>query len=287
MPTVAEIKAKLQELQNQTKKQRDIWKPKDKHIIRLLPYPHGDKEPFLVLGFHYEIGKQTILCPKFNFGDDCAICDFADKLRSWKGEDGEDKPEALRKQEWELFKKIQVKERYMAPMFERGQEAEGAKFFAFSKTIYESFLSFLVDDESREMVNAGDDGFAVLVSERMAFDVKVDFKQANNKDNKGNAKPFGITEVETVKRPSKMHEDKATAKKLMDGVKSVLDIYPRVTSLDVERMFDKWLNSAAPEADGKTGDTGIEIAPTNSGEKPIENGRSIEDAFDDLVADGQ
>ena len=83
-----QIRARLAGLNTKTTKRRDLWKPKDKHTIRCLAYPHGD-EPFIELGFHYDIGNTKVVqCPKHVSGDDCVICEYAEKLKSWNDENG-------------------------------------------------------------------------------------------------------------------------------------------------------------------------------------------------------
>ena len=277
MPTIEEIKAKLHRLQTQTKKQRDIWKPSNEHTVRLLPYPHGD-EPFIDMGFHYEIG-QTIICPRYNFGKDCVVCEYADKLRSWQDEDGEDKLEAHRKRDWDLFRKIQCKERYYAPMIECGKESEGPKFWGFGKTIYERLLGFCIDEKYNEAVT--EEGHGVLTNPDCAFDLKVTFKKRNNEDGKGNDKPFGITEVETASlKPSKLGKNGDT-QELLNNVKNMGDVYPEMTSAEVEKIYFKFINSGTAEPKDDE-DVGTEYK-ANTAEKQVEGGQSIDEAFDKMA----
>src|SRR4051812_47953872 len=109
---IKELRDRIQKLNNRGgNKPQDIWKPKDEHEVRLLPYPHAE-DPFIELHFHYELGDtQSVLCPKANFNESCEVCEFADLLKSWKTPDGDDKAEGDRKADWEIYKKIQVKPR--------------------------------------------------------------------------------------------------------------------------------------------------------------------------------
>jgi len=273
-----EIKARLAALANGGSKKKDMWKPKDKHVIRLLPYPHGD-EPFIELGFHYELGAtKTLLCPKFNFGKECAVCEFADKLRSWNDEDGNAKKEAERKADFEIFKKIQVKQRYYVPMIERGHESEGPKFWSFGKTIYEILLNMCLDEEMNGAV--GSTGTGVLTDVDKAFDLKIDFKNADNKDGKGNAKNFPITEVKNSLSPTALLKSKKEAAELIEKVPNMNDVYPEVSSSEVKKAFMQFINSNA--ADPEVKDTGKEYK-SNSAEKPVEGTRSLDEAFGDLL----
>ncbi len=280
MPSIEEIKARLRGLQNRTKKQNDIYKPKDKHVVRLLPYPHGP-EPFLELGFHYDIGNSTVLCPRHNFGKDCTICDFCDKLKSWQDEDGNDKPEKERKADWELFKKLQVKERYYAPLVERGKETEGAKFWAFSRTLLERLLGMCANEKYNKVCK--EEGYGVLTNPEVAFDLELNFKQPQNKDGKGNDKPFGITEVELADlAPCALAKTKADTKKIVDSVKPIFEVYAEQSSEEVDRLFMKYIGSGGEAVKGDEGDVGKEYKP-NTSEKPVVGGQSIDDAFEDLI----
>jgi len=276
-----EIRNRLNKLANQTTKRKDLWKPKDVHTIRCLPYPHGD-EPFLELGFHYELGKtRALLCPNHNYGDDCAVCEAAAKLRSWTDESGVDKPEKQRHDDFEIFKKIQVKERYYIPMVERGHEGEGPKFWAFGKSIYEKLLKMCIDEEMNEDRD-DDGGTLVLTSVDNAYDITVDFAQPNNKDGKGNAKTFPITDIKEKKRASKLGLSEKETEELLGKIPNIESVYDKVSSKEVEKIFSDFMNEGAPEVDGSKEDAGVEYK-SNSAEKPVEGGQSIDEAFGEMA----
>lgn len=280
MKTIEEIKARLQGLSKQTKKQSNIWKPKDEHTIRCLPYPHGD-DPFVVLGFHYDIGGQSILCPKTNFDKECVICETAEELRAWKDQDGNDKPEQRRKEDWELFKHISVKERYFVAMVERGKESEGAKFYSFGKSTYERLLGFCIDKKLNNAVKG--EGTDVLCSVTEAFDLHLNFKQASNKDGKGNTKTFPVTDIEIAElKPTPLAESKAAIQKILDSVPHMKTVYPEVSPAEVKTLYLKFINSQTAEQSGEEGSVGTEIS-ANTAEKPVEGGMSIDEAFGELA----
>jgi hypothetical protein len=285
---IEEIKARLSGLAQQTKKRRDIWKPKDKHTIRLVPYPHGS-DPFVELGFHYEIQPGGVLCPKQNFGNECVICDFSEKLRAWKDEDGNDKPESIRKKDFEFWKLISVKPVWFVAMVERDKDGsimpDFPKFWRLSKSSYEKLLGMCVDPKLNKAIAAsGGEGTDVLFSPDAAFDLEVNFKQGLNKDGKGNMKNFPLTEIDLGDLvPSKLHDSKKKVKEILDGVTNMKDVYPEVSSAEVKKAFVKFLNSQE-EASEKTDGNGVEYKP-NSAEKPVEGGMSIEEAFGELTDD--
>lgn len=274
-----QIRQKLQSLNKQTTKKRDIWKPKDKHDIRLVPYKHGS-EPIIELGFHYDIGDaNSVLCPKHNFGKDCVICDFAEALRSWNDENGKEKPEDVRRSDFDIYRKIQVKQRWYAVVVERGKESEGPKFWAFGKTIYERLLNMCLNEELNEV--AGTNGTDVLFGTDSAFDLTVDFKQKNNGDGKGNTKNFPVTEVGHKLRPSPLSDSKKKIEEIIDQVQPITSVYEEVSSSEVEKIFNNFANSLG-EPDTKS--VGTEYK-SNSSEKLVEGGRSIDEAFAELTGD--
>lgn len=283
-----QIRAKLAGLNKKTNKRRDLWKPKDKHVIRCLPYPHGD-EPIIELGWHYDIkDRGGVLCPKHNEGKDCAICDFAEKLRSWNDpETGVEKPEKLRKADFELFKKIAIKERWYIPVVERGFEDHGPKFYAFGKSIYEQLLKMCLDEEMNEDVNH-EGGTKILTDPNCAYDLNVEFYKGNNEDGKGNKRSFPLTDIKEKKRPSKLAKTKKEADALIDAIPNINEVYEFETPEAVEKIFEQFVNSGGA-ATVDTEDAGKEYKPkkykSNSAEKPVEGGQSIDEAFEDILAD--
>jgi hypothetical protein len=279
MATIEQIKAKMAALRQRTsKKPKDLWRPTDNHTVRCLPYPHGD-EPIQELGFHYNIGNRSVLCPQFNFGKDCVICDFAAELRQWKHNDGTDKTEPEREADWEVFKKVQCKERWYVPMFERGKEEGGAKFWSVGLTLFEKMQGFCMDEKWNDAIQG--EGHDVLYSPECAFDLTVDYKKPKNEDKKGNKLNYGVTDVDMASlKPSKLHEDQEVVANLLKSVKPIFEVYPEVEPEEVEKIFNTFTSSGAPEA--KVENSGTEYK-TNSAEKPIEGGRTIDDAFDELA----
>jgi len=273
-----QIRERLAGLANKTNKRRDLWKPKDNHTIRCLPYKHGD-EPFIELGFHYELGAtRSLLCPKHTSGKECPICDLADKLRSWKDENGDDKQEDLRKADFELFKKIQCKPRWYVAMIDRADENPQPKFWAFGKTIFERLLTMSANEEMNEI--AGTSGTDVLTSPDTAFDLIVDFKLPNNEDKKGNVKPWPVTTVENKLRPTPLTKSKKATRELIDAVPNMSDVYQELSTQEVEKIFMDFINSGGADVD--VTDSGKEYK-ANSAEKPVEGGQSIDEAFADLA----
>lgn len=276
MPSIEEIKERLRNLSNKGKKANDIWKPKDEHIIRCLPYPHAE-DPFIELHFHYEIGDvMSVLCPKANFGDDCVICDFSERLRSWTDENGRDKPEHLRKQDWEMFKKISAKPRWFTPVIERGKESEGVKFWGMPQTTLTLLLELCADSERNE---DRDDkgGYLVLNSPDKAYDLEVSFCKPGEK---GNNKTFPLTKVKGKMKTSRLSLDKKAGEELIKSVPHIQTVYPRVSSAQVEKIFGSFTQKSASESEVDV-DTSTEYRPP--AEKPAVGRSSVEETLNKLI----
>lgn len=287
------LRDRLANMNRKTSKGNDIWKPKDEHQVRLLQYPHGD-DPFLELSFHYEIGDSPpVLCP-LQFGKECPICKFADLLKAWKDENGEDKPEKMRKQDFELFKKIQAKARVYVPMVEREKESEGAKFWGMTPAQAQQALEVCLDGDRLEALGLEKDdaknGLRILFDIDKGYDLAVSFAKPGEK---GNAKTFTQITVKGRIKGTPLAKDKASVKKILDSVKKITDVFPEVSTAEVDKIFKKFIGSSAPEATTEGGTekyakTEEVKAPAKSNTKEdakVSGTRSIDDAFGDMLAD--
>ena len=75
------MRKKLAQLQGKAEEDSVWFKPQEGETdIRIVPTSDGD--PLKEMHFHYNVGehKGGVLCPKRNFGERCAICDFASSL---------------------------------------------------------------------------------------------------------------------------------------------------------------------------------------------------------------
>lgn len=297
-----DLRARLAALTDRTKKANDIWKPKPgKHVARLLPYPHGG-DPIVLVSFHYDIGEGTIVCPKENFGEDCSVCDFANKLKSWKTEEGVDKKESDRKFDWELFRKIQTKQRAFVPVAVRDGEGflEGkAKFWSITPKMAQSLLEKCADPERLAAlgikVDDSDAALKVFFDPDRAFDMEVEVKETTYKDASGKDRKGGNTEFNGKIMPTPVHRDKKTRDAIMASVKNIWDVYPKETSEDVEKKLVRFVGGSSPAAKpeggtekygGSNGGKAEEKPAVNSGENSKTVGkRSIDEAFGEMVGE--
>lgn len=281
------LKERLLQLNRKTSKTDGIWKPKDEHQVRLVKYPHGD-ESFIEVFFHNEIGDEfSILCPKCNFGKECVICDFADDLKSFNYRDGSKKNDGDKKKDWELFKKIQAKGRIAVPMVERGKESEGSKFWSMTSAQAQAALDVCLDgDRLEELGISKDDGngaLNILFDPDKGYDLSISYAKPGEK---GNSKSFTVISVKGKIKPTPLSKDKAEAKKIMESVKKVWDVFPEVSSAEVKKKFDRWVGSAQTEAkpEGGTEKYAEKKPAANTKENAkLAGTRSIDDAFGDLT----
>lgn len=277
MPTIAQLKAKIQGL-NKGKKS-DIWKPTGKHEVRFLPYPYAD-DPFLTLYFHYNLG-DVILCPKMNFGEPCEACDFCESLRAWKDEDGKNRPEDIRKQDWEIFVKIQPKARVFVPMVERGKEGEKAKFFNVTSKQADAMLDdCLVPDRQDVLGIKSDDAkevMRVITDPNSAFDYTVIF---NKPGENGNNTIYPETKITCGIKAKPLTTDKNLKEEILKSVKNIYDVYPRQSSEEVSKIIAKFRGENSPPAKPEGG---TEYQSGAKEDAKIVGTKSIEEAFGDLT----
>ena len=132
---ISKMRNKLNTLKGKGGQLAKFWKPQaGTQTIRILPTEDGD--PFKSYFFHYGINNESILCPKHNFGEECAICDFVAKLYN----DGDEESR-------EMAKKLVRKQRFFSPVLVRGEENEGARVWGYSKTVYQTLLETVLNPD--------------------------------------------------------------------------------------------------------------------------------------------
>lgn len=132
---ISKMRNKLNTLKGKGGQQAKFWKPQTgTQTIRILPTPDGD--PFKSFFFHYGLNNESVLCPKHNFGEECAVCDFVSKLYN----DGDEESR-------EMAKKLVRKQRFFSPVLVRGEENEGARVWGYSKTVYQVLLETVLNPD--------------------------------------------------------------------------------------------------------------------------------------------
>lgn len=281
---IAELKARLASLNRKTSKNTDTWRPKDEHDVRILSVP--GEEAFQTRAFHYNIGDSAqILCPKVNFGDECVICDFAETLKSWKDDKGRDKPEKQRKDDFEIFKKIQASSKVFVPMVERGEDGKSVSapaWWALTQNQANQVLEVCTDaDRLRECGIDPDDGehaIDAVSSPKKAFDLHVSFQKPGEK---GNTKTFTNVKITPKYKPSALTGNAAKDEALVKEVKPLAEVYPKVPSSEVEKAFSKYLGGQSREAKPEGGTE--KYAPKTTENAKTAGKRSVDEAFGELL----
>jgi hypothetical protein len=280
---IAELKARLASLNRKTSKNTDIWKPKDEHDVRLFAIPGQDA--FQEKAFHFNVGDaREVLCPKVNFGEECVICDFAETLKGWKDAKGRDKPEKQRKDDWELFKKIQAQSKVYLPVVERtddGKSISAPAWWGLTQNQANQVLEVCTDpDRLRECGIDPDDtdhALDAVMSPKKAFDLHVSFKKPTEK---GNNKTFTVIDIKPKYKPSPLTGKAERDAELVKEIKPLTEVFVRVPSSEVEKIFSKYMGGQGVEAKPEGGK---EYAPKGKDSAEKAGTRTVEDAFSELL----
>ncbi len=267
------LKAKLRTLEEGKPKSRK-WKPKDEHTVRCLPL-QGEEDLAQVIKWHYGVdnGRQ-MACPT-TWGDECPFCLFAAFLKSWKDDKGRDKTEAVRKRDWELFKKVDAAVKHYVPMVERikgSDKLEGPFYWEMTPKTYTALLKIVTNDDRNDGHPDGG-GLRILTSLEHGVDVTVVLKK---KGEKGNNTTFDLTEVEPRLKPSPLvKDDKKAAQALLERIPNISEIAKPVSTEEAEKVFAAWQGSMG-DAQPDTANAGVEYASGN-GESVGKGGGSVDE----------
>lgn len=221
------IRRRVQELSGQRRQSSvQLWKPgPGEYKIRGLPWknpPEG--QPFIERWFYYFV-NPGILAP-YQFGKPDPINDFIRKLCS------SGKPEDRL-----LAKKLQPKMRAYMPIIVRGQEDKGVQVWSFGKGIYQKLLGYFLNEEVGDILDPNE-----------GFDLNVVISQAPGKQ-------FQDTSVEAARRPRKLSDDAAQAKKWLDSVPNIDDMYQLKSAQEIETILNNWLNGGDTSSGGSNDGT--------------------------------
>lgn len=298
---INELRERIAKLNSKTSKGGDTWKPKDEHLVRLIQHP-GMADPFTEVYFHNDIGESfPIRCPKMNDDEDCIICEFADQLRAWKDSDGKDKPEADRKADFEIFKKIQAKARVYTGVVEMSPETgeplnETAKWWSMTTNQAQQALELALDgDRLAELGIDKDDGVGalkVIFDPKKAYNIAVSYAKPGEK---GNTKTFTIVTLKGKIKPTPLSKNQETIDKVIKSLKPLKEIITVETPESVERAFKKFMNADSKEASSdaskdkekypKEAAKSEKAAPNTKESAKLSGTRSLSEAFDEIAGD--
>ena len=259
------IRNKLNQLSGTNSRRNVMWRPQEgeEATVRLLSFKDNDGQPFKELWFYYNIGENPgLLAPK-QFGKPDPIQELINKLR----DDGS-------KESYELAKKLYPKMRCYAPVIVRGEEDKGVRLWSFGKTVYQSLLNIMLDEDYGDITDSNE-----------GRDVKVVC-----------TKPPGRMWATTTVRPrgkaTPLSTDASQMTEWSDSVPSLDDLYTLKTYEELEKIVNDWLNGDAGSNDDDFGSTseGTTRGPVSSGttttettaSAPSQQFRSLDEAFADL-----
>ena len=252
------IRNKLNQLSGNNSRRNTMWRPQEgeEATVRVLSFPDNDGQPFQERWFYYNIGNNPGLLAPYQFGKPDPIQELINKLR----DDGS-------KESYELAKKLYPKMRCYAPVVVRGEEERGVRLWSFGKTVYQSLLNIMLDEDYGDITDA-----------QTGRDVKVICT-------KPPGRMWATTEVRPRGKQTPLAEAKQ-AKEWIDNIPNLDDLYTLKTYEELEKTVNDWLNGEeGTESDDfgtSRGGTNQETATTDSSSDAAPKYKSLDDAFADL-----
>lgn len=252
------IRKKLNQLSGTNSKRNTMWRPQEgeEATVRLLSFPDNDGQPFKERWFYYNIGNNPGLLAPNQFGKADPIQELITKLR----DDGS-------KESYELAKKLYPKMRSYAPVIVRGEEEKGVRLWSFGKTVYQSLLNIMLDEDYGDITDPVD-----------GRDVKVVCTKAPGRQ-------WATTEVRPRGKQTALNSDAATSKQWLGEIPDLDDIYTLKTYDELEKIVNDWLNEDTDSIGTTRGETTTSTASATEDDAAATTSKkyqSLDDAFADL-----
>ena len=253
------IRKKLGQLSGTSSKRNTMWRPQEgeEHTVRLMAFPDNDGQPFKERWFYYNIGNNPGLLTPHQFGEADPVQELINKLR----DDGT-------KESYELAKKLYPKMRSYAPVVVRGEEDKGVRLWAFGKTVYQSLLNIMLDEDYGDITDPSD-----------GRDVKVICT-------KQPGRMWATTEVRPRGKQSGLSEDTGQTKQWLSDIPSLDDLYTLKTYEELEKIVNDWLNGTDDSDDGTSrGSETSQVTQSSSSDSSSPEPskyKSLDEAFADL-----
>lgn len=231
---VSLIKERLNQLQTTNQTKNSFWKPQPgKSLIRIVPYKHNKSNPFIELYFHYNLGDNKTHISPVSFGRKDPISEFADKLKS-----------SGNREEWVQGKRLEPKMRTFVPVVERGNEAEGVKFWGFGKTVYQELLSIIADPDYGDISD-------VLTGRDIGVERQTPAEAGNQ---------FGKTTIRVKPNVTPLTEDKQLLERLFEEQPDITELYPEPSYDDLKMALHNYLNPDDVEEEVQSTESTVETA---------------------------
>ena len=253
---LAAIRKKLGQLSGQNSKKNTMWRPEEgsETTVRLLAYPNNDGQPFKELMFYYNIGNNPGLLAPYQFDKPDPIQELITKLR----DEGS-------KESYELAKKLYPKMRCYAPVVVRGEEERGVRLWAFGKTVYQTLLNYMLDEDYGDITDPIE-----------GRDVRISCQ-------KNPGQQWATTDERPRGKDSPLSEDSSKSKQWLDNIPDVNDLFQLKTYEELESIVNVWLNEDDENETQETTRGGFTSTKNDDSPDAI-NGKykSLDDAFADL-----
>ena len=256
---LAAIRKKLGQLSGQNSKKNVMWRPEEgsETTVRLLAYPNNDGQPFKELMFYYNIGNNPGLLAPYQFDKPDPVQELITKLR----DEGS-------KESYELAKKLYPKMRCYAPVVVRGEEEKGVRLWAFGKTVYQTLLNYMLDEDYGDITDPNE-----------GRDVRI-----NCTKNPG--QQWATTDVRPRGKDSPLSEDASKSKNWLDNIPDINDLFELKTYEELERIINQWLNDDDDDDSSNQTTRGGKTQNVDQNSPDAISGKyqSLDDAFADLDA---
>ena len=246
------MKQKMNVLQGKNEGKKNLfWRPQEgENNVRIVPTADGD--PFKEKFFHYGVGEQSFLCPKRNFGDDCAVCNLANEL--WNEGTEESK---------QMAKQMFAKQRFFSPVLVRGEEGEGIKVWGYGKLAYQKLLGIVLDPDYGDITDVQDGN-----------DLKLMY-------GKQPGASYPTTDIRPRPRKSVLCDDAVggdeRCTELLETIPNFETVFERKTSDEVSAILESHLSSGTDGGEITRGGTSTTTTST-------QETNSVESAFNELLS---
>jgi len=250
------IRKKLGQLSGQNSRRNSMWRPEEgeETTVRLMSFPDNEGQPFKELWFYYNIGNNPGLLAPYQFGKPDPIQELINKLRDDSA-----------KESYELAKKLYPKMRTFAPVVVRGGEDKGVRLWSFGKTVYQSLLNIMLDEDYGDITDPTD-----------GRDVKVVCTKAPGR-------MWATTAVRPRGKSTPLSSNNDQAKQWLSEIPDLDELYSLKTYEELEKIVNDWLTGDDTEEDSNessapTSHSSDEVLSTETTTKY----KNLDEAFADL-----
>lgn len=240
------------------------WKPQlGQHDIRFLPYQDRNGQPFHEVSYY-----DSRLLSERRFVAGCQFEGMTDPVFNLLTELKKDKS----KEAWTLWRNLQPKERYYAPIIVRGEEDKGVQLWELNSKLVKDIYSVLAHPDYKD---------ENLMDPESGYDFTVTVSPTD-KTFAGN--PVKDIKLQPRRKPSPLAKSAEAADKIVAGIPNLEAYFKAQTKSEDElkAILDNFLagNGSSSEASSEEVE---EVKDKTVSEAKVKKAKkSIDDAFGDL-----